>query len=720
MSYFADLEQELVKYLDTEQIDIIYQAYLVAREAHEGQKRLSGEPYIIHPVAAATILAEMRMDYQSIVATLLHDVLEDTQVSKEELQTAFGEEVAELVDGVSKLTQIKFESRAQAQAENFRKMVLAMVRDIRVILVKLADRLHNMRTIGHISYLKRRYIALETLEIYAPIANRLGMHALYIELEDLAFQALHPFRYRVLQSELKKARGNRRQIMKEIKETLEESLKKHNVEYLGLQSRQKHLYSIYKKMRRKHRTFAEIMDVYGFRIIVPSQDDCYRTLGIVHNTYKPRLERFKDYIAIPKINAYQSLHTTLHGPYGIPLEVQIRSQDMNLLADKGIAAHWLYKSTGLNFSEAQVRVREWIKSLLEIQQNVGNSIEFIESVKIDLFPDEIYVFTPKGDILELPRGATPVDLAYLIHSDIGNTCISAKIDRRLSVLNTSLRNGQVVEIITSPNARPNPAWLNFVTTGKARSNIRHYLKTSRAEEAIALGKRLLQQSLYAYDKKIKDFDEETVNKLAKKLSYKKASDLYQAMGLGNEVGLLVARHLLEKNDLEKTLTPSKARPLIVKGTEGMIVKFAECCHPIPGDPIVGYLTAGQGLKIHVEQCSNVKDFPFKPETYVQLTWENKIKGQFLVNIEADIVNEPGVLAEITRAIADTNTNIDNIRLHDQDGSNNLVKITLVVKNRVHLARVMKCLKRIRRILKIRRERFKQRRPVKLRFIENPK
>ena len=492
LDYFHELHEELKRYLEPQQIEKCSEAYFFAEKAHLGQMRRSGEPYISHPVAAALILAQMRLDYQTIIATILHDVVEDTLISKDDLIEQFGEEVSALVDGVTKLTKIKFESRAEAQAENFRKMVLAMVKDIRVIIVKLADRLHNMRTLGVMPYAKRRRIALETLEIYAPIANRLGMHAIYTGLEDLGFKALYPMRYRAIKSAVEKSRGNRHELTKKIEHDLQKALDVLKMPYEHVFGRQKHMYSIYRKMKQKKSSFAEITDVFAFRVITEDIDSCYRVMGALHQTYKPVPQRFKDYIGIPKVNGYQSLHTTLFGPFGVPLEVQIRTRDMERVANDGVAAHWIYKSSGVVVNEAALRAREWVQRLLELQRSTGNSLEFIENVKIDLFPDEVYVFTPKGHIMELPKGATPVDFAYTVHSGVGNSCVAAKVNRRLVPLSIPLVNGQTVEIITAAEAHPNPSWLNFVVTGKARSNIRTFLKAQHHTESIAFWNKRLQ------------------------------------------------------------------------------------------------------------------------------------------------------------------------------------------------------------------------------------
>ncbi|MGB5537585.1 MAG: RelA/SpoT family protein, partial [Thiogranum sp.] len=613
----SDLLDLLESYLETEQVREIYRAYLFGAEAHEGQTRVSGEPYIYHPIEVAHILAEMRMDAESIIAGILHDVIEDTGTLKETVTSEFSKDVAELVDGVSKLTQIKFESQAEAQAENFRKMILAMVRDIRVILVKLADRLHNMRTLGVMRSDKRRRIARETLEIYAPIANRLGMNQVRLELEELGFAALYPMRYRVLSDAVKKARGNRKEILNKIELAIQQRLDEEQLS-CRLLSRQKHLYSLYKKIRDRVGSFTEVFDVYAFRVIVDSVDTCYRVLGKMHNLYKPVPGKFKDYIAIPKTNGYQSLHTVLFGPYGVPIEVQIRSEDMERVAEVGIAAHWLYKSSEkAGSNNAQTRAREWLRELLEMQRNAGNSLEFLESVKIDLFPDEVYVFTPAGDILELPRGATAVDFAYAVHTDVGNTCIAAKIDRRLAPLRTPLLNGQTVEVITATGAHPNPAWLNFVSTAKARSNVRHYLKNLQNDEATELGQRLLDKALHNINSALADIQDQPFDQVMAECGFKSRESLYADIGLGNRMAMLVARRLVpvEEGSEEKTRETGHSKPLAIRDTEGMVVHFARCCRPIPGDAIVGFISSGRGLVIHTETCKNLTDFRRRPEKW---------------------------------------------------------------------------------------------------------
>lgn len=703
MDYFKPLNDELKCYLEPSQIEKCYQAYLVAEKAHHGQMRRSGEPYITHPVAAAQILAGMRLDYQTIMATLLHDVVEDTAISKEDLIQQFGEDVTALVDGVTKLTKIKFESRAEAQAENFRKMILAMVKDIRVIIVKLADRFHNMHTLGAMPARKRRRIAIETLEIYAPIANRLGMHAIYIGLEDLGFQALYPMRYRAIRSAIEKSRGNRRELTQRIEHDLEQALRELNIPYEHVFGRQKHLYSIYRKMRQKRSSFTEITDVFAFRVITEDIDACYRVMGALHRTYKPVPERFKDYIGIPKANGYQSLHTTLFGPFGVPLEVQIRTRDMDKVADNGVAAHWIYKSSGLEVNEAQLRAREWVQRLLEMQRSTGSSLEFIENVKIDLFPDEVYVFTPKGHIMELPKGATPVDFAYTVHSDVGNGCVAAKVNRRLVPLSYPLSNGQTVEIITAPGAHPNPAWLNFVTTGKARSNIRHFLKSQHHVESIRLGKRLLEQALNELSSDYAKVPPESLNALLNDLNYKSVDELLYALGVGNHMPMIIAKRLVvaqETGELDKT---NKSRPLAIKGTEGMVVHFADCCQPIPGDRIVGRFQQGRGIMVHASDCQWVNHLRGNPEQFIPLRWDEQVEGEFWVDITVDVANQRGVLAALATAIAEAESNIGNINVDPRDGRHNAVTFSISVSDRSHLAKVMRRLRANKVVLRLYRK-----------------
>lgn len=701
--YFQELHDELNCYLEPHEIDKCQEAYFFAEKAHSGQMRRSGEPYISHPVAAALILAQMRLDYQTIIATILHDVVEDTLISKDDLIDKFGEDVSALVDGVTKLTKITFESRAQAQAENFRKMVLAMVKDIRVIIVKLADRLHNMRTLGVMPYAKRRRIALETLEIYAPIANRLGMHAIYTGLEDLGFKALYPMRYRAIKSAVEKSRGNRHELTKKIEHDLQQALDALNIPYEHVFGRQKHMYSIYRKMRQKKASFAEITDVFAFRVITEDIDSCYRVMGALHQTYKPVPQRFKDYIGIPKVNGYQSLHTTLFGPFGVPLEVQIRTRDMERVANDGVAAHWIYKSSGVVVNEAQLRAREWVQRLLEMQRSTGNSLEFIENVKIDLFPDEVYVFTPKGHIMELPKGATPVDFAYTVHSGVGNSCVAAKVNRRLVPLSIPLINGQTVEIITTPGAHPNPSWLNFVVTGKARSNIRTFLKAQHHTESIALGRRLLEQ---AFAELACDYDKvppESLKALLHDLNYKSLDELLYALGIGDQMPMVIARRLIVVQDVVDLDSLTKISSLSIKGTEGMVLHFAECCQPIPGDSIVGRFQQGRGILVHTSDCSMLNKAKTNPEQFISLCWDERVEGEFWVDITVEVANQRGVLATLATSIAEADSNIGNINIDPRDGRHNAVTFSISVTNRSHLARVMRRLRSNKVVLRLYRK-----------------
>ncbi len=694
----SDLCSLLEAYLEPVQIQEVYRAYLFSAEAHNGQHRLSGEPYITHPIEVARVLAGMHMDYESIVAAILHDVIEDTGIAKEQIAREFGEEVAELVDGVSKLTQIQFGSQAEAQAENFRKMLLAMVRDIRVILVKLADRLHNMRTLDALSPEKRRRMARETLEIYAPVAARLGMNSMRLELEELGFAAYHPMRYRILSETVRKARGNRKEIVQKIETALRQRLQQE--ELLGrVIGREKHLYSIYQKMRSKALSFNEVFDVYAFRIVVDKVDTCYRVLGAVHNLYKPVPGRFKDYIAIPKANGYQSLHTVLFGPFGVPIEVQIRTEDMDAVAEAGIAAHWLYKSGDKGSGAAQARAREWLRGILEIQTSAGNSLEFIENVKIDLFPDEVYVFTPKGKIMELPRGATAVDFAYAVHTDVGNTCVAAKIDRRLAPLRTPLHNGQTVEIITAPGARPNPMWLGFVVTGKARANIRLYLKNLEREEAIQLGRRLLERALASFSLSLSGLRKKQVAEALEEFKLKSLDELFEAIGLGNRMAMLVARRLAPSAEAV-AVEQKTARPLVIKATEGMVVAFAKCCRPIPGDPIVGFVSTGRGIVIHTASCKNLVEFRGLPEKWLDVEWEAEPQGEFSVEIRVDVANQRGVLATVAASIAEMGSNIENVGLEERSGMTTTLTFVLTVRNRQHLAKIMRRIRAIPSVMRI--------------------
>lgn len=687
MLSFKKLQKKL-NYLNQKQISRVHQAYLIAYQAHAGQKRDSGEPFIFHPLAVVEILADMHMDSESIIAGILHDVIEDTSVNKETVVREFKKTVAELVDGVTKLSQIQFSTIAEKQAENFRKMILAMSQDIRVILIKLADRLHNMRTINSLPDYKRRRIAKETIDIYAPIAHRLGIYDLYVELENLGFIALYPRRYRVLSEAVKKARGNRKEIMHLLEKQIKKQFARSKLPKVKILGREKPIYSIYEKMRRKHLSLSEIMDVYAFRIIVDSIDSCYRALGIIHGLYKPIPGKFKDYISIPKINGYQSLHTTLFGPHGVPIEIQIRTEEMDQTASKGIAAHWLYK-TPEKLDEAHIRAQQWINSLLEMQQKTGSSLEFIENVRIDLFPEQIYVFTPKGKIIELPRGSNGIDFAYTIHTDVGNSCVSVKIDHKFAPLFTELVNGQTVEIITTPKAQPNPLWLNYVKTGRARSGIRSFLKNQQRSESIALGKELLDKALASLSLPLKKISRRTINTILQDAKLENLDALYEDIGLGNRVAIFVAHQLASASKRKYKIVEQKEKPLYIKGSEGMAVSFASCCSPIPGDPIAGCFSAGHGLVIHADSCKNITKLRQQPEKCVLVRWADNVKGEFQALINVEITSKQGSFAALTKAISDAEASIEDIAINKRTGEYYLVTLKLFVRNRDHINRVLR-------------------------------
>ncbi|WP_438765432.1 RelA/SpoT family protein [Kushneria sp. TE3] len=686
-----DLSDRLDGYLTVDEIAQVRRAFYYAEQAHDGQHRRSGEPYVTHPLAVANILANMHMDYQSLMAAMLHDVIEDTGITKEALSRQFGEEVAELVDGVSKLTQITFEDKAVAQAENFQKMVLAMSRDIRVIIVKLADRLHNMRTLGALRPDKKRRIARETLEIYSRIAGRLGINTIRVELEDLSFQAIHPMRAERIQRAVVKARGNRRSMVRHVQSTLQTTLD--GDELPGtVMGRQKHLLSIYRKMRDQRKPFNELMDVFGFRIVTDRVDTCYRILGAVHNLYKPVPGRFKDYIAIPKANGYQSLHTTLFGPNGIPIEVQIRTREMEAMANNGIAAHWLYKAGQTDRPIAMgshARAREWVRGLLEMQRHAGNSLEFIEHVKNDLFPDDAYVFTPKGDIMELPRGATAIDFAYAVHTDIGNSCIACRIDRHLAPLSSRLESGQTVEIITAPGAQPNLAWLSFTITAKARSAVRHALKHQQRNDSVALGRRLLNQALSSFALTLETLSQPHVDALLEALALNSLDDLLEEIGLGSRVAYSVARRLADSEPEEIQAHSDDQGAMAISGARNMVISFARCCYPLPGDAIVGNLSAGRGIVVHRSECGNLEDCREDPEKCFPLQWSDTVEDDFPVGLRLEIETRRGLVAELASLINDAEANIERINIEERDERLSIVNLTLSVRNRVHLARIIK-------------------------------
>ncbi|MBI3937275.1 MAG: bifunctional (p)ppGpp synthetase/guanosine-3',5'-bis(diphosphate) 3'-pyrophosphohydrolase [Betaproteobacteria bacterium] len=697
----AQLFKEWSGYLKPEDLSQLESAYHFSEAAHEGQFRQSGEPYITHPLAVANILAQWHLDSQALTAALLHDVMEDTSVTKAELSRNFGKPVADLVDGVSKLDQIEFETQKEAHAENFRKMVLAMARDVRVILIKLADRLHNMRTLDAVEPEKRRRIARETLEIYAPIANRLGLNSIYQELEDLSFRYLYPVRYQVLSRAVKAARGNRREVVSRVMEAIKRRLKEARVD-AEVQGREKHLYSIYDKMREKRVSFAQVLDVFGCRIIVRDVPSCYVALGALHSLYKPIPGKFKDYIAIPKANGYQSLHTTLFGPLGTPIEVQVRTAEMHKIAEAGVAAHWLYKSSDTTLNELHKKTHQWLKSLLELQSESGDSVEFLEHLKVDLFPDEVYVFTPKGRILALPRGATAVDFAYAVHTDIGNRCVAAKINQELMPLRSELRNGDRVEIITASHAKPNPLWLNFVVTAKARSHIRHFLKTMHFHESAQLGERLLNQALAAFKSSLLEIKEAHWDKLLRDTGGKSRQEVLADIGLGKRLAVVVARRLLslgEPSPQERALPGS----VVIRGSEGMAVQLAKCCKPIPGDPIIGIISKGQGMIIHTHDCQVIAKTRNDPEKLLDVEWDPEIRKPFDVSIKLVVANRRGVLAKVAAEIAEAGSNIQNVGVEPEDGGTYTTMLfTLQVGNRLHLAQIMRALRRIPEVTRLAR------------------
>jgi guanosine-3',5'-bis(diphosphate) 3'-pyrophosphohydrolase len=691
------LVEELSTYLKPKDVKHVREAIEFSRAAHQGQMRHSGDPYISHPIAVARILTPLHIDAQAIIAALLHDVVEDTEVTSEQVAEKFGKPIAELVDGLSKLDRLRFETQEDAQAENFRKMLLAMARDVRVILIKLADRLHNMRTLGAMESEKRERIARETMEIYAPIANRLGLNDLHHELQDLSFKYLHPNRYAVLAKALQVARGNRREVVGKILEAIRQRLAENQIE-ADVTGREKDIYSIYKKMQSKSLAFAEVLDIYGFRVLVNDFASCYVALGLLHGLYKPIPGKFKDYIAIPKVNGYQSLHTTLFGPFGTPIEIQIRTHEMHRIAEAGVASHWLYKSGHESINDLHKKTHQWLQELLESLSQSSDSSEFLEHLKVDLFPDEVYVFTPKGKILSLPRGATGVDFAYSVHTDIGNRCIAVKVNHELVPLRTELRNGDRVEVITAPHAKPNPAWLSYVATSKARSQIRHFLKNMQSGESAQLGERLLNQALQALGVKPHDMDDAHWNKLLKDTGVKTRQDILADIGLGRRLNMVVARQLASIG--EAVTNEAVPNPVItIQGTEGMAVQFAQCCRPIPGDPIVGVIKSGQGLMVHTHDCPTLRRGRSSGEQWLDVAWDKNINRAFDVNIKLLVADQRGVLAKVSAAIAEAEANIENISF-THEGEYSGLHFTLEVNNRLHLANIMRGLRKIPEVVRI--------------------
>jgi GTP pyrophosphokinase len=700
----ADAEsliQEVSAYLKPKDVAQIEAALAFSNTAHAGQLRESGAPYVTHPIAVARILTPLHLDAQAISAALLHDVAEDTGILIDEIAERFGKPVAELVDGLSKLDKLQFETKEDAQAENFRKMLMAMARDVRVILIKLADRLHNMRTLDSVSREKSRRIARETMDIYAPIANRLGLNTLYQELEDLSFKYLYPTRYAVLSKALKVARGNRREVVSKILEAIRQRLDESHIK-AEVRGREKHLYGIYQKMQSKSLAFAQVLDIYGFRVLVDDAPSCYLALGVLHSLYKPFPGKFKDYVAIPKANGYQSLHTTLFGPFGTPIEVQIRTHEMNKLAESGVASHWLYKSSETQINELHQKTHQWLQSLLESLAQSGDSVEFLEHLKIDLFPDEVYVFSPKGKIFALPRGATAVDFAYNVHTDIGNRCVAAKVNSELVPLRTELHNGDRVEIITAPLAHPNPAWLSYVVTSKARGEIRHALKTMHLEESAKLGERLLGQALVTLGRRLSDIEDMCWERVLKETGAKSRQELFADIGLGRRLNMVIARQLARQSEGENARSDSPSGGgITLLGTEGMAVQYAKCCRPIPGDPIIGVLKSGQGLIIHTHDCPSLRKGRGGGEDWLDVVWDKNINKLFEVSIKLIVANQRGVLAKVASSIADDESNIENVHF-TSEGEYTALYFTLQVSNRLHLAKVMRDLRKIPEVIRITR------------------
>ncbi|THF60329.1 RelA/SpoT family protein [Pseudothauera rhizosphaerae] len=701
---FERLKAKLATYLKSEDLGRIEAAYHFSANAHEGQFRISGDPYISHPVAVASIVADWNLDAQALMAALLHDVMEDTHISKAEITERFGKTTAELVDGLSKLDKIEFRSHEEAQAENFRKMLLAMASDLRVILVKLADRLHNMRTLSYVRPAKRRRIANETLEIYAPIANRLGLNNLYRELQELSFEHKFPLRYRVLARAIKAARGNRREVVGKVLAAIEERLPQWGIS-ADVQGREKHLFSIYRKMVEKHLSFSQVLDIYGFRVIVRDVPGCYLALGALHAMYKPVPGKFKDYIAIPKANGYQSLHTTLIGPFGTPVEVQIRTREMHHIAEAGVASHWLYKEDEKTLTELQQKTHSWLQSLLELQSTSGEATEFLEHVKIDLFPGEVYVFSPKGTIFSLPKGSTPVDFAYAVHTDIGNRCVACRINGDLMPLRTELRNGDQVEIISAAHASPNPAWLSYVRTGKARAQIRHFMKNAQQEESVALGERLLNQALRPHGLTLGQISTFAWDRFLRDRGVRSKKEVFSDIGLGKRLPVIVARRLAQAQDMESgrpdVIKPKPAGAILIRGSEGIAVQLARCCQPIPGDPIIGTIRKGQGLEVHLHDCPTVAKLRGDRGRWVDVEWETGEEGRlFDVTIRVLTKNARGVLARVAGAIAEADCNIQNLTMDNEQGAYTALNLTLQVRDRMHLAQVMRAVRRVPEVVRI--------------------
>src|SRR5690625_406479 len=703
----ASLVSIIQDYLNADEIHKVTTAWELADHAHQGQTRASGDPYITHPIAVTEICAGWKLDVDSLCAALLHDVIEDQDVSKDEIARQFGQDVAEIVDGVTKLERLELATKAEQQAESFRKMLLAMARDVRVILIKLADRLHNMRTLGAVSADKRRRVAQETLDIYTPIAHRLGLNALYRELQDRCFEAVYPNRYHVLHKAMMAARGNRREVLGKIADAVKVALPAAGIE-AEVTGREKSLFSIYHKMVEQKKTFSDVLDIYGFRVIVHTLPECYLALGTLHQLYRPVPGKFKDYIAIPKLNGYQSLHTTVVGPYGTPVEFQFRTRDMDRIAEEGVASHWLYKDDDVTLNDLQKQTHQWLQSLLDIQSQTGDSSEFLEHVKVDLFPDAVYVFTPKGKILSLPRGATPIDFSYAIHTDVGNQMVSARINGDFVPLSTELKSGDAVEIITSPSARPDANWLNHVRTGKARSEIRHYLRTVRYEESVAFGERLLNQAFEQMELPLPQADDPNWAKLAKSTGAQSREEILADIGLGKRLAAVVARRFAPDNPLVATtaaavdeITAIRNAPIQIQGNEGQAVQLASCCGPLPGDAIIGGIRFGHGLVVHMAECAQAqRQRAREPERWVPVMWAQNTAKHFSTRLDITTRDERGLLGRLAAEIGGANANIIHLSMHDKAEATTLLHITLQVDSRNHLAQVIRAIRHLPQIQKI--------------------
>lgn len=703
----APLTKIISGYLDAKDVERIKEAYRFADQAHLGQFRASGEPYISHPITVTEICAGWKLDADSLMAALLHDVIEDQGVTKQELAEKFGADVSEIVDGLSKLDRLEFATKAEQQAESFRKMLLAMARDVRVILIKLADRLHNMRTLGAVAPEKRRRIARETLEIYTPIAHRLGLNALFRELQDLCFQAIHPNRYQVLHKAMLAARGNRREVLSKISDSVRVALPAAGIE-AEISGREKSLYSIYTKMVEQKKSFSDVLDIYGFRVIVHTLPECYLALGTLHQLYRPVPGKFKDYIAIPKLNGYQSLHTTLVGPYGTPVEFQFRTRDMDHVAEEGVASHWLYKEDNVTLNDLQKRTHQWLQSLLDIQSQTGDSGEFLEHIKVDLFPDAVYVFTPRGKILSLPRGATPVDFAYAIHTDIGNQAVASKINGEFAPLRTELKSGDSVEIVTSPASRPSAQWLNYVRTGRARSEIRHYLRTVKYEESVAFGQRLLNQAFDQLHLPHPADDDPEWDKLAKGSGASSREEILADIGLGKRLAAVVARRFAPENAILATtaaavdeLTSTTSAPILIHGNEGQAVQLALCCGPLPGDAIIGGIRLGHGLVVHMEECAVAqRQRAREPERWIPVMWDTNTARHLSTRLDVTVINERGVLGRLAAEITEADSNIMHLTMQDDAAATGLLHLTVQVDSRKHLAQVIRAIRHVPQVQKI--------------------